>query len=445
MMLLTLPDPSLVVLVGPSGSGKSTFARRHFRPTEVLSSDFCRGLVCDDEADQSASRDAFEVLHLLLSKRLAGRRLSVVDATNVQAGPRQTLLGLARRHFTQAVAIVFDLPEDLCQRYNRQRPGRSVVPPVVRLHAQQLRQSLDAISKEAFHAVHVLTTPEAIDAVRIVRRPLPIDRRDEHGPFDLIGDVHGCIDELRALLFALGYRVAVRADTAGADGYAVSPPPGRKAVFVGDLVDRGPDSPEVLRLAMDMIAGGAALCVAGNHDDKLRRWLAGNPVTVSHGLAQTIAQLEGEAPAFLERVRRFLGGLPGHLLLDGGRLVVAHAGLPEALQGGVGKRVDAFALYGDTKGEVDEQGLPVRGDWAADYAGRAHVVYGHTPAEAAVWVNRTVNIDTGCVFGGRLTALRWPEKELVAVPAARQYAPPPRPFLAPPAPPVPAEEVEKED
>jgi protein phosphatase len=214
----------------------------------------------------------------------------------------------------------------------------------------------------------------------------------------------------------------------------VRPPAGRKLLFVGDLVDRGPKVPEVLRLVMDLVDAGTALCIAGNHDDKLRRCLHGNAVKVSHGLAETLKQLEAEGPEFTESVRRFLDTLPTHLLLDGGKLVLAHAGLRADLQGRVGKRVEAFALYGETTNEKDEYGLPVRGDWFADYGGAASVVYGHTPVTEAVWVNRTMNIDTGCVFGGKLTALRWPEGELLSVPAARVYFETPRPFRAPGSP-----------
>jgi polynucleotide kinase-phosphatase len=429
-MVIFLPDPCLVVLIGPSGSGKSTFARRHFRPTEVLSSDFFRGLVSDSEADQSASGDAFELLHLAAAKRLNRRRLTVADATSIQTAPRQALLAIARRCHLPACAVVFDLPEDVCHDHNQKRPGRVVGEKVVRLHQQQLQRAVADVAKERFHQVSVLRSPEEVAAVSIQRRPLPGDRRDEAGPFDLIGDVHGCFAELAALLSVLGYEISPRADTSGEAGYVVRPPPGRRAVFVGDLVDRGPLVPEVLRLVMDMVAAGAALCVNGNHDDKLRRRFEGRNVTVSHGLAETLAQIEGESDSFKRRVHLFLQGLEAHLWLDGGRLVVAHAGLPEHLHGRLSKRVRDFALYGLTTGTVGEDGLPVRGDWAADYRGRAAVVYGHTPVEAPVWVNGTLNVDTGCVFGGRLTALRWPEKEVVAVPAARTYCEPKRAFLA---------------
>jgi protein phosphatase len=210
-------------------------------------------------------------------------------------------------------------------------------------------------------------------------------------------------------------------------------PAGRKAVFVGDLVDRGPKTPDVLRLVMSMVADGTALCVPGNHDVKLLRKLRGRDVRVTHGLAESLAQLERESPAFVARATDFIDGLVSHYVLDDGKLVVAHAGLPASMQGRGSGKVRDFALYGDTTGETDEYGLPIRYPWAQDYRGRAMVVYGHTPVPEPEWLNRTICIDTGCVFGGRLTALRYPERELVSVAAAATYYEPAKPFLPPEA------------
>ncbi len=424
-MKITVPEPSLVVLAGPSGSGKSTFARRHFRPTEVISSDRCRGLVSDDENDLSATGDAFDLLHYIASKRLAGRRLTVIDATSVKAEDRAGLVALAREHHLLAAAIVLDLPARLCQDRNEERADRDIPPQVVRRQSQALRRSLRGMRREGFHSVTVLGSPEEADAAVIERQPLWPDRRGESGPFDIIGDVHGCHDELVELLGALGWEIGP-----GPSGPEPRHPEGRKAVFLGDLVDRGPRSPEVLRLVMGMVEAGTALCVPGNHDVKLLRKLQGRDVQVTHGLAETLEQLEGEPGEFADEAAAFIGGLVSHYVLDGGNLVVAHAGLEEALQGRASGRVREFALYGETTGETDEFGLPVRSDWAAAYRGRAAVVYGHTPVPEPEWVNGTINIDTGCVFGGRLTALRYPEREIVQVPAGRVYCEPVRPLPA---------------
>ncbi|MDQ3632619.1 MAG: polynucleotide kinase-phosphatase [Actinomycetota bacterium] len=423
-MRIDVPDPSLVVLVGASGSGKSTFARRHFLATEVLSSDACRGLVADDPNEQSATQDAFAVLEFIAARRLAQPRLTVVDATNVQRPSRKALVQLARAHDLFPVAVVLDLPEAVCQERNRGRADRAFGPHVVRRQRTQLHRSLRGLQKEGFRRTWVLDSPEQIEAVELVRSPLWTDRRADRGPFDVIGDVHGCHAELVALLAELGWAVAP-------DGLSAAPPEGRRAVFVGDYVDRGPASGQVLELVMRLAADGHALCLPGNHDAKLVRKLKGRDVQLTHGLAETLERL-ARAPADLsDRARDFLDGLVSHAVLDGGRLVVAHAGLKEAYHGRSSGRVRDFALYGDTTGEADELGLPVRNDWAQDYRGEAAVVYGHTPVAEPRWTNATINIDTGCVFGGRLTALRWPERELVSVPAAREYFAPARPLATP--------------
>ncbi|WP_058042290.1 polynucleotide kinase-phosphatase [Streptomyces roseifaciens] len=418
---LAVTDLSLVVLVGPTGSGKSTFARKHFKPTEVLSSDFCRGLVADDENDQSASGDAFDVLHYIAGKRLAAGRLTVIDATNVQAEARRQLVRVAREHDVLPIAIVLDLPEDVCAARNAARPDRAHLPRhVIQRHRRELRRSLRGLEREGFRKVHVLRSVEEAEAAEVVLERRYNDLRHLTGPFDIIGDVHGCSSELETLLTELGY----------ADGVH---PGGRTAVFVGDLVDRGPDSPGVLRRVMGMVASGNALCVPGNHENKLGRWLKGKKVQPTHGLVETIEQLEREDardPAFRAQVQEFVDGLVSHYVLDGGKLVVCHAGLPEKYHGRTSGRVRSHALYGDTTGETDEFGLPVRYPWAEDYRGRAAVVYGHTPNPSATWLNNTICLDTGAVFGGKMTALRWPERELVDVPAEQVWYEPARPLAS---------------
>jgi protein phosphatase len=441
-MKFTIPELSLVILIGASGSGKSTFAHQHFKPTEILSSDICRGLVSDNENDQSVTKDAFEVLHFIARKRLAAGRLTVIDATNVQAEARKPLLTLAREYHTLPVAIVLNLPERICQDRNRSRPDRNFGPHVIRNQVQDLRQSLRNLEREGFRHVIMLDSLEAIETVTIEREPLWNNRKHEHGPFDIIGDVHGCFDELIALLQQLGYQVTPTFSsepevengftTKTADSnpisYTVSHPTGRKVIFLGDLVDRGPQTPAVLRLVMDMVQTGVALCVPGNHDMKLMRKLKGKQVQITHGLAESLAQLESEPTAFKQQIVSFIDKLVSHYILDEGKLVVAHAGLKESLQGRGSGAVRDFALYGETTGETDEFGLPVRYNWAAEYRGKAMVIYGHTPVPKPEWLNHTICIDTGCVYGGKLTALRYPEKELVAVQAAKIYYDSPKPL-----------------
>ncbi|OUJ74767.1 polynucleotide kinase-phosphatase [Hymenobacter crusticola] len=428
---LKLPELSLVLLIGTSGSGKSTFARRLFKLTEIVSSDHCRGLVSDNENDQTATPDAFALLHYLVGVRLKRGLLTVVDATNVQPEARKSLIQLAREYHVLPAAIILDVPDYVAENRNRARAerqhlGRHVVPQ----QRQQLRRSLKFLKQEGFRHIYHLHNTEEIDAVQaIVRDPLYSNRKQDTGPFDIIGDVHGCYQELVQLLTTLGYTIETDATQDARDlGMRVTAPAGRRALFLGDLVDRGPDSPAVLRLVMHMVQEGLALCVPGNHDIKLLRHLHGKHVNEQHGFAETLAQLANESDTFKNQVRQFLDGLVSHYVLDGSKLVVAHAGMREEMQGRGSGAVRAFALYGETTGEIDEFGLPVRYNWAAEYRGRAMVVYGHTPVPAPEWLNNTIDIDTGCVFGGRLTALRYPERELVSVPAAQVYCEPVRPL-----------------
>ncbi|WP_327318409.1 polynucleotide kinase-phosphatase [Streptomyces sp. NBC_01235] len=414
--VLPVTDLSLVVLIGASGSGKSTFARRNFKPTEVISSDFCRGLVCDDENDQSATRDAFDVLHYIAGKRLAAGRRTVVDATSVQQDARRQLIDLAKQYDVLPIAIVLDVPEEVCAERNAARVDRADMPRrVIQRHTRELRRSLRHLEREGFRKVHVLRGVEEVENASIVTEKRFNDLTHLTGPFDIIGDIHGCAAELESLLGKLGYTGGVHPD-------------GRQAVFVGDLVDRGPDSPGVLRRVMSMVKSGNALCVPGNHENKYGRYLKGRKVQHTHGLAETIEQMEPESDEFRAEVREFIDGLVSHYVLDGGRLVVCHAGLPEKYHGRNSGRVRSHALYGDTTGETDEFGLPVRYPWAEDYRGRAAVVYGHTPVPEATWLNNTICLDTGAVFGGKLTALRWPERELVDVPAQQVWYEPAKPL-----------------
>ncbi|HEY7423060.1 MAG TPA: polynucleotide kinase-phosphatase [Gemmataceae bacterium] len=431
-MHITIPKLSLVVLIGPSGSGKSTFARKHFLPTEILSSDICRAMVSDCENDQTVTNPAFEVLHYIAAKRLALGRLTVIDATNVQPEARKPLVELARQYHCLPVAIVLNLSENICQERNRSRDNRNFGPHVIRQQLSQLRRTLRGLGREGFRHIYVLETPEEVEAATVERVPLYNDKRQEHGPFDILGDVHGCCDELEALLQRLGYVPTVAGDSLwGSRAYAH--PEGRKAVFVGDLVDRGPRILDSVQLVRNMVKGGSALCVPGNHDMKLMRKLRGKNVQITHGLANSLAEIDALPDEIREPFRKelaeFLDGLVSHYVLDEGKLVVAHAGMKQEMQGRGSGKVREFALYGETSGETDEFGLPVRFNWAAGYRGSAMVVHGHTPVPEPEWLNRTVNIDTGCVFGGKLTALRYPEKEFVSVPAARTYCEPARPFL----------------
>lgn len=417
---IVIPDFSLVVLIGASGSGKSTFAAKHFIPTEILSSDKARGIVSDDETNQDVTVDAFDLVRAAADKRLKHRKLTVIDATNVRATDRKAWVELARRWHALPVAIVIEPGIDICVERNKSRPDRPFGAGVVQRMVSEIRRGLRGLQKEGFRQVWELHSPESVEAATVRRQPLWTDKRDDPSCFDIIGDIHGCADELEALLRALDY-VVHWSERDGARWPKIVPPAGRKAVFVGDLVDRGPRTPDVLRIVLQMVDSGAAYAVMGNHDRKLMRWFDGRNVKPTHGLQQSIEQLSTESAAFKDKAKTFLDSMRSHYWLDGGRLAVAHAGLKEEMIGRGSGAVREFALYGDTTGEMDEYGLPVRRDWAAEYRGTTSVVYGHVATAEAQWVNNTICIDTGCVYGGKLTALRWPERELVSVPAAKVY------------------------
>jgi protein phosphatase len=433
MNQIKLPELSLVVLIGPSGSGKSTFAARHFLPTEVISSDFCRGLITDNENDQEITAEAFDLLHTIAAKRLAAGRLTVIDATNVQPEARKPLVALARAYHCVPAAIVFNLPERLCQDRNRSRTDRQIPSGALHRQVGQMRRSLRHLKKEGFRYIYKFSDQAQVEAAQIDRQPTWTNRKDKHGPFDIIGDVHGCCDELEALLEKLGYSYT-EGTSAGPYRRVYSHPQGRKAIFLGDLVDRGPRILDSVQLVRNMVLAGSALAIPGNHDSKLVRKLQGRDVKVSHGLAATLAEFEalpdGKGAQLKRDLGEFLYGLISHYVLDDGKLVVAHGGMKESMQGRASRQVRDFALYGETTGETDEFGLPVRYNWAAEYRGKARVVYGHTPVVHAEWLNNTINIDTGCVFGGKLTALRYPELELVSVPAEKVYSEPAKPLEA---------------
>ncbi|MEO0891937.1 MAG: polynucleotide kinase-phosphatase [Pseudomonadota bacterium] len=426
---ITIPDFALIVLIGSTGSGKSSFARKHFLETEIVSSDTCRALVSDDETDLAATSDAFDLLNYTASIRLKRRLLTVIDATSVKREDRAKLVQLARTYHALPVALVLDIDPKICHERNQHRPNRDFGEHVTRNHSKALRRGLRGLQKEGFRQVQIMKSPEEVDALQIERQPLWTDNRGDHGPFDIIGDIHGCFDELIELLGDMGYHIDPF-EEGSEDLIHARHPEGRTAFFVGDITDRGPRNMDALRLVMGMCEEGSGRCVIGNHDFKLNKWLKGRSATQTHGLDLTVAELEQCSDAFRKRASAFIWDLRSHAWLADGQLVIAHAGLKEEMHGRGSGHVRNFAMFGETTGEVDEFGLPVRLEWARDYRGKADVVFGHTPMAEAEWLNHTMCVDTGCVFGGKLTALRWPERETVSVPAKHQYAVPAKPLDA---------------
>lgn len=413
MTTLKIPKTSLVVLCGSAGCGKSSFARRNFTPTQVVSSDECRAMVSDDESDMSSSRSAFKVFRLIIEQRLILGRLTVADSTALTAKARRDLIALGRKHDFRMVLVVFNIPLSLCREQNLSR-ARKVPHKVLESHRRLLNRALKKVYDEDFDDIYVLDRHEKEEAgVKIV--PLPVEI-PLPGPFDIIGDIHGCCDELEMLLEKLGY---VRKNN------IYSHPAGRLAIFTGDLGDRGPRCLDSIELVLDMVSAGSALYVPGNHCRKLYAYFQGRKIKVGHGLERTLDELERASQpkrdGITGRFMEMYESSQPYLVLDGGRLAVSHAGIKEKMIGRLSKKIRHFCLFGDTTGEVTEEGLPVRRDWARDYRGEALIVYGHTPVPEAEFRNNTIDIDQGCVMGGKLTALRYPEREIVQVEALDAY------------------------
>lgn len=413
MRVIKIPETSLVVLCGSAGCGKSSFAAHNFMPSQVVSSDHCRAMVSDSEEDMSASNKAFRVFRLIIDLRLALGRLTVSDSTALTAKARRELLALGQKHDFQMVAIVFDVPLAECRVRNLNR-ARVVPARVLASHRRLLDRTLAGIGREDFDSVHIIKGDE-LDSARVEIVPLPV-RISLEGPFDIIGDIHGCCDELELLLEKLGYNRT---------NNAYSHPAGRLAVFTGDLGDRGPRCLDSIELVLDMVSAGSALYVPGNHCRKLHAYFQGRKIKISHGLEKTLQELESADKARRDRIAgRFLEiyeRAAPYLILDSGRLVVSHAGIKEHMIGRLSERIRRFCLFGDITGATDSDGFPVRRDWASAYRGQSLVVYGHTPVSRAEFRNNTIDIDQGCVLGGKLTALRYPEMDIVQVDALDVY------------------------
>ena len=229
---------------------------------------------------------------------------------------------------------------------------------------------------------------------------------------DILGDIHGCFTEFQQLTIQLGY--------SWESGVPIHPD-GRILGFVGDLTDRGPKSLQVMEVIYELvIIQKKALYAPGNHCNKLYRYFSGNQVTVSHGLETTVAEYETLPTREQKKIRKKFMDLyeysPLYVITDDENLIIAHAGIRKDYIGKSSKKVKTFVLYGDIKGAKHPDGSPIRRDWAQYYDGKPWIIYGHTPVKEPRQVHHTYNIDTGCVFGGKLTAFRYPEFELVSSP-----------------------------
>jgi protein phosphatase len=324
------------------------------------------------------------------------------------------MLKLAAGNSAATVLIMFDVDKETSLQRDQAR-RHAVGPEVIERQYPKFLKALEDARSEPWGNIAVLKA-DTLDIAEVVRPVGRFDRRYLNGPFDIVGDVHGCLDELLELLEKLGYS----GDSHGHLSHAE----GRALVLLGDLADRGPYNAATFAMAMSLVARTGAMYTPGNHCNKLLRYLRGNKVSLDWGLEGTIADVDAREqtePGFKERLRHFIESAPTYLWLDEGNLVVAHGGIKEEMIGRDDSKVRAMVLYGDVTGRNNPDGTPERRDWAAEYHGRAAIVYGHTPVPGPEWRNNTINVDQGCVFGGWLTALRWPERQVVQVSARRAY------------------------
>lgn len=451
--------PCLIVLMGIAGVGKSSWAQARYPHEQVVSADQMRLLVSDSESNQYASSQAWHLVTEFVAGRCELGRRAIIDATHVKREERLRWITFASEHAIPTQLVWFDIApeESLARQAHRTRKVSQRI--LKRQHAQMHdagKLSLLALRQEGWDRILRVTPSCQPGEAELLHHTPPLSYRElpSHGAricstdgYDVIGDVHGCFEELCLLLEKMGWRRELPSDAAPDEtnahalhGPTYLPPedaPDRKLVFVGDLTDRGPASIAVVDLAQRMWKRGVAYLVRGNHDDKLMRYLQGNAITVDDHLATTVAELDAlddEARAqFTARAIEFIDASPYWAFLGQTALcnrhtfapaVVAHAAWKPQLMFAKKDMVKWFSLYGPSTGEKDEQGYPERLDWRVHYPEHAPVcITGHTPYSGEpTWHAQTLCIDTACVFGHRLTALRWPESELVSQPALRTYS-----------------------
>lgn len=407
---MKLKKRSLVLLIGPIGCGKSTFASKYFG-SHIVSADSIREMISGDAGNQNVSRDAFDIMNLLIDAKMRHDFPIIVDNLNHRPSSRRDLLRLADKYGYAKIGVVFD-ETDLatCQSQNAFR-SRVVPREIVEKQYNAFRENLKFLGAEGFDLL--LHAKEVKEPFEFDNNSEPASAGENVDKAIIIGDVHGCLPELLTLLSKI--------ESEGLGDH--------KVIFVGDLADRGPSNAGVLDLVADMIADGRALSALGNHDDKLRRYLKGSNVKLGHGLEKTVNQIENhmDSKNLKEKLLKMLGGLPYYLTLDGGKLIVCHAGIEDRMIGQSDNGVlRSFCLFGKTTGNKDENGFPERIDWAAERVVTENsplIVYGHSVQESGLpyQINKTINVDTGCCFNGNLTGYVYPENRFISVKAFSEY------------------------
>jgi polynucleotide kinase-phosphatase len=443
MTTIHLPPAGIVLLVGPSNTGKTTLLNQFIQeeqvqPSEVVSSDQFRVLVSDiefiswngrpkEESEalfheyQQISGAAFEAMDYVISKRCKLNKLTFIDATHLREEEHEKYLQMGKEYHVPVIALVLNISETELMRRDMERAfprGRNRI----KQQYQHFKNTLRFIKKKPYRRVYMLGEEE-LQVVNVSRleNPLYIDIGTG---IDFIGDIHGCLDEFLEMLNKLGYKE-------NDEGYFIHPE-GRKILSLGDVLSRGPRSIETLQFFQKHVAAGLAYMIDSNHGWKIARWLDGKNVKMAHGDENVASEFEeyernfgSEAAEKLkEQIKELLLQAKSHYIIrkNGVNAVVAvHAGIKDHYIGKQSPRISDFCRYGDSEG-LDESGKPIRKDWTVSHKSSELILWGHDPKPQPLLVNNTLNIDQGVVFGGSLTAYRYPEKQFVSVKAKQDYA-----------------------
>ncbi|GIN84967.1 polynucleotide kinase-phosphatase [Heyndrickxia sporothermodurans] len=439
-MQIKLPHSGIVLLIGPSNSGKTSLLNhwietKQILPTEVVGSDYFRILVGDvnyfdwtnmpkDEADaifnhyQQVSKEAFSLLDSAIESRSRLNKLTFIDATHLHSDDRKKYISIAKKHHIPCIGFILDVSQDILieRDEHRENPrGKRRIKQQYQVFKREKR----FLKNEGFAATYYINDANA----KIIRQPNPIEIDIQNG-IDLIGDIHGCFDELILLLEKMGYQKNEKG--------LYTHPTGRKFVSVGDIMSRGPHSLETMIFFLNHVKQGFAYMIDSNHGWKIARWLDGRTVTLSHGdekVADEFTRFEEEngsemAVSLKAELKDLLLYAPSHYVFTKNGLpvlVCTHAGIKDEFIGKQSPVISDFCRYGDTDG-FDDSGKPIRKDWFIHHQTSPLIIWGHDPKPQPLFVNNTLNIDQGAVFGGKLTAYRYPEKEIISISAKKDYS-----------------------
>lgn len=439
-MKIHLPHAGIVLLIGASSSGKSTWLQRavdnkDISPSEIVSSDTFRILVSDTdfidtvsghpherelnvEQYRAITAEAFSLLQQTVEARCRLNKLTFVDATNLSEAERKVYFTMAKKQHVPIYGLLLDLPLEtlLKQDELRENPrGKARM----KQQARKIQEQKRVLKKEPFTRLYQASS---IEELQIVRHPSPLYLEIGQG-LDMIGDIHGCFDEMILLLEKLGY--------VSEDGLYTHPD-GRKLLSLGDIMSRGPKSLETMQFWQRHIEAGVAYMIDSNHGYKIARFLEGQKVTLRHGdelIEQELTTYEQQhgyvaTEGLKRKLTDMLRQAPSHYVLTKNSVpyaVAVHAGIRDRYIGKDSPRIRDFCRYGDVTG-LTENGRPIRSDWYTEHQSPLLIIWGHDPQPKPLKINQTLNIDQGVVFGGALTALRYPEETVESVPAMQDYA-----------------------